>query len=70
MRNLRAKSGYNRHFIAEKLRICPDYFSQIEAGRGAMPIKRAKVLAKLYNCPLDEILETWRDLHDSIEKKI
>lgn len=69
MKNIRYKCGYSRQFVANKLGLCPDYFTQIESGRGAMPMWRAKQLAILYNCEPNEIMRIWSDLNEKRREK-
>lgn len=55
MKALRDKNGLKQHFVAEKLGITQNYYSQIENGHRPPQTKHLLVLRNMYGVSLDDI---------------
>ncbi|MBQ9990401.1 MAG: helix-turn-helix transcriptional regulator [Lachnospiraceae bacterium] len=57
LRSLRKAHGYTQEFVASKLNIIHQTYSHYETGRISPPADSLYLLAKLYDIPIDRLLE-------------
>jgi transcriptional regulator with XRE-family HTH domain len=55
LRSLREKRGLKQKFVAEKLGLAPNYYSQIENGHRPPQVEHLLILRDLFGVSLDEI---------------
>ncbi|MFT8319359.1 MAG: helix-turn-helix transcriptional regulator [Bacillus sp. (in: firmicutes)] len=51
------KSGYKKAFLAEQVSVSVKQYRNYETGHSYIPIDKAYILAKLFNCRVDDLYE-------------
>ncbi len=70
LKSLREERGIKQKFIAEKLGISPNYYSQIENGHRPPQVEQLLKLRDLFNVSLDEIFFSSRIAKRDIKRAI
>ena len=64
LKQMREERGLKQNFVAKKLGITQNYYSQIENGHRPPQVEHLLILRNLFNVSLDEIF-----FNDEIEKR-
>lgn len=59
LQDLRTRAGMSQTAVAQELGVLQSYLSDVERGRRELNTDIAAALARLYQVPLDEILDAW-----------
>lgn len=61
LNKLRTKHNYTEEYVARKMNMSQSAYSRLESGKTELSLERMEELARVYNMPVSEILEEYKN---------
>ena len=61
LNKLRTKHNYTEEYVARKMNMSQSAYSRLESGKTELSLERMEELERIYNMPVSEILEEYKN---------